>query len=110
MQSKKMITDEVVIVDGLIRTLDLVITLFVDKAYSDTEEQIKAQALNTITEFFSYDKFGFNAPFVPQDLNRKIFDLDAVRYSTIDNFTDTIKVDFNEVIQLNNVTLNVTLI
>lgn len=110
MQSKKMLTDEVVIVDGLIRTLDLVITLFVDKAYSDTEEQIKAQALNTITEFFSYDKFGFNAPFVPQDLNRKIFDLDAVRYSTIDNFTDTIKVDFNEVIQLNNVTLNVTLI
>jgi len=109
-KNKKMLTDEVVVVDGLIRTLDLIVTLFVDSSLSDKEESIKQEASNVITDFFSYARFGFGDAFVPQELNRKIFDLTNVRYSTIDNISDAISVDFNEVVQLNNVTINVSFI
>ena len=108
MQDKKMLTDDVVIVDGLIRTLDLITTVFVDSALADSEDSIKRQVADVVTNYFSYSRFGFGEAFVPQDLNRKIFDLNDVRYSTIDNVDRSIKVDFNEVIQLNNVTVNVT--
>jgi hypothetical protein len=110
MQSKKMLTDEIVIVDGLIRTLDLIVTLFVDSALSDNEESVKQEASNIITNYFSYSRFGFGDAFVPQDLNREIFNLSNVRYSTIDNVKDSINVEYNEVVQLNNVTINVTFI
>ena len=110
MQSKKMLTDEIVIVDGLIRTLDLIVTLFVDSALSDKEDTVKQEAANLITDYFSYSRFGFGDAFVPQDLNRSIFDLTNVRYSTIDNVKDAIEVDFNEVVQLNNLTINVSFI
>ena len=110
MQGKKMLTDEVVIVDGLIRTLDLIVTLFVDSALSDKEDTVKQEAATIITDYFSYSRFGFGDAFSPQDLNRSIFDLSNVRYSTIDNVKEAIELDFNEVIQLNNVTINVTFI
>jgi hypothetical protein len=110
MQSKKMLTDNIVIVDGLIRTLDLIVTLFVDSSLSDNEESVKQEAANVITNYFSYSRFGFADAFIPQDLNREIFNLSNVRYSTVDNVKDTINVDYNEVIQLNNVTINVTFI
>lgn len=110
MQNKKMLTDEVVIVDGLIRTLDLIVTLYIDAALEDSEESIKQSAANIITKYFSYDRFAFGNPFIPQELNRVIFDLNEVRYSTIDNIVDTVQVDTNEVIQLNNLTINVSYI
>ncbi len=40
---KKMATDDVVIVDGLIRTLDLVTTIRIDKAEEENQDQIKAK-------------------------------------------------------------------
>ena len=85
-------------------------TLFVDSSLSDNEESVKQEAANVITNYFSYSRFGFADAFIPQDLNREIFNLSNVRYSTVDNVKDTINVDYNEVIQLNNVTINVTFI
>jgi len=110
MQDKKMLTDEVVIVDGLIRTLGLIVTVFVDSALYDSEESIKRQVAQVVTSYFSYSRFGFGEVFVPQDLNRQIFDLNDVRYSTVDNIDSNVIVSFNEVIQLNNLTVNVTFV
>jgi len=109
-QEKKMLTDEVVIVDGLIRTLDLIITLYVDISLMDYEESIKAEATKVIQGFFAYDRFGFAKPFIPEELNRNLFNINRVRYSTLDNIKTTITPDFNEVIQLNNITVNVSYI
>ena len=106
MNEKKMLTDDVVVVDGLIRTLDIIVTLYVDTSLIDYEESIKTGAVNVIQQFFSYDKFGFGSSFVPEELNRQLFNLNKVRYSTIDNFDRAIKPSFNEVIQLNNITVN----
>jgi len=105
-----MLTDDVHIVDGLIRTLDLVITIYCDQAFSDLEESLKMEAAGVITSYFSYTAQGFGDSFAPQDLNRKLFELAQVRYSTIDNIKDVITPAFNEVIQLNNLTVNVEFI
>jgi len=99
-----------VIVDGLIRTLDLVATLYVDVALIDYEETIKAEAIQVIQNFFSYTSFQFGTRFVPEELNRELFNLNKIRYSTIDNFDSAITPDFNEVVQLNNITINVSYI
>ena len=110
MSEKKMLTDELVIVDGLIRTLDLITTLYVDIALVDYEETIKAEATQVIQGFFSYSNFQFGSRFIPEELNRELFNLNKVRYSTIDNFKAAITPDFNEVIQLNNITINISYI
>jgi len=110
MSKKKMITDDIVIVDGLIRTMDLVITLYIDIALLDYEETTKAEATQTIQQFFSYDRFEFGTSFVPEELNRELFNLNKIRYATIDNFKTAINPSFNEVIQLNNITINTSYI
>lgn len=110
LQSYKMLTDEVNVVDGLIRTLDLVVTAYCDESFRDLEESIKIEIASTVSEFFSYSTLGFGDEFSPQTLNRKIYDITEVRYSTVDNVTDTIIPQYNEVIQLNNLTINVEFI
>tara|TARA_R110002012_G_scaffold67658_5_gene176232 strand:+ start:17773 stop:19374 length:1602 start_codon:yes stop_codon:yes gene_type:complete len=110
MEDKKMLTDQLVIVDGLIRTLDLVVTAYVDSSLQNLEDVIKGKMSSIVNSFFSYSRFGFGGKFVPQELNRKLFDLSEVRYSTIDNVSDNISVDFNEVIALNNLTINISYI
>ena len=104
----KMITDEVVVVDGLIRTLDLIITLRVDKKFRSVESTIKSKANQKILDHFNVDNNDFGKEFNPQELLYKIFEVEEVRFATIDNAPNTIKVNFNEIIQLNNFTLNVT--
>jgi len=106
-EPKKMLTDDVVIVDGLIRTLDLVVTIRVSKELKEDEEVIKQQVASVITSYFNVDNRDFGQQFVPQDLSREIFGLPSVIFATIDNYDDTVKVDFNEFIQLNNYTINV---
>lgn len=101
-----MLTDEVVIVDGLIRTLDLAVTINLEKELRSKEEVIKARVRDTILDYFSVDNNDFNKPLIVSELNRTIFSVDEVRYSSIDNITDNIIIDFNEIIQLNN--LNIT--
>jgi hypothetical protein len=107
-QDKKMLTDEVVIVDGLIRTLDLVINLRVDNKYQPLENVIKNKVNLKILDFFNVDNTDFGKEFIPQALMYKIFEVDEVRYATIENVKDSIKINFNEIIQLNNYTLNIT--
>jgi len=103
----KMLTDEVVIVDGLIRTLDLIITLRIDRKYKPLETTIKSNVSSRVLEFFNVDNNDFGREFNPQELLYKIFEVPEVRFATIDNAPESIKINFNEIVQLNNFTLNV---
>jgi len=107
MNDKKMITDEIIVVDGLIRTMDLVVTLRVDKELLTIQEIVKAKARNVILDYFKVDNNDFGKPFIPEELNRRIFDVDEIRYSTVDNIDSVIKVEYNEIIQLNNLSINI---
>ena len=109
-EPKKMLTDEVVVVDGLIRTLDLIVTIRIDKDLETIEGDIQQQVSTVILEHFNIDNFDFGKPFVATELNREIFALPNVRYSTVDNVPEVIDVEFNEIIQLNNFTINTILI
>jgi hypothetical protein len=105
-QDKKMLTDEVVMVDGLIRTLDVQISLRLDKKYETLENTIKSKVNNKISEFFNIDNTDFGKEFNPQDLMYSIFEVEEIRFATIDNIPEAIQVNFNEIVQLNNYTLN----
>jgi len=109
-EPKKMLTDEVVVVDGLIRTLDIVVTIRIDRELKSIESQIEQETKNVILQYFNVDNSEFGAPFVSGDLTREIFRLPHVRFATVDNLPDVTSVDFNEIIQLNNFTINTVLL
>lgn len=106
-EPKKMATDDVVIVDGLIRSLDLVTTIRVDREQEPNQEQIKALVRDGILDFMSIDNRDFGENVVISDLNRRIFEVPQVRFSTIDNLDSDIRLDFNEIAQINNIVINV---
>lgn len=107
---KKMATDDVVIVDGLIRTLDLVTTIRIDREEEENQEQIKARVRDKILTYMNVDNREFGEDFNVSEMNRQIFEVDEVRYSTIDNVEKDITIDFNEIVQLNNLTINIALL
>jgi hypothetical protein len=108
LNEKKMLTDEIVIVDGVVRTLDLVMTISIDKELLPREEQIKARTRDIVLSYFNSDTFDFGDSFILTDFNRVVFTgAEQVRFSEIDNLDSNIVVDFNEIIQLNNVVINV---
>jgi len=104
-EPKKMITDEVVVCDGLIRTLDVAVTIRVDKELDEFEPQIQQEVATVILNYFNVDNTDFGEAFNPAHLNRKIFELPNVRFSSVDNIETPIIVDFHEIIQLNNFTI-----
>lgn len=110
MEEKKMLTDEPVVVDGLIRTLDLMVNVAMDSKYKKLESAIVARTRAKILDYFNVDNTDFGEPFVPQDLIKYVLDISEIRYATVDNVEGTINVNFNEVIQLNNLTINTTFI
>ncbi len=110
MSSQVMITDEVVIVDGLVRTIDLVLTVRVDKELSSKDESIKQKVKRAALSFFNVDNNDFGKTFVLGDLSREIFKIPEVRFSSVDNFKDDVQVEFNEIIQLNNLQISIELV
>jgi len=107
---KKMATDEIVVVDGLIRTFDLVVTIRVDEEQEQNQGQIISKVRNKIMNYLNVENRSFGEALIVADINRAIFEIDEVRYSTIDNLGQDVRVDFNEIIQLNNLTINVDLL
>lgn len=105
-EPKKMLTDEIVVVDGLVRTIDPVITVRCDLIHKQKEADIKLRARLSIEDFFNIDNMDFGKPFSAQELNRKLFeDVSEIRYSTLDNLPTIIKLQFNEILQLNNLSI-----
>jgi hypothetical protein len=107
---KKMLTDEPVILDGLIRTLDIVTTVTLDKKYQPLESVIKSKVKDKVLEYFNIDSLDFGIEFIPQDLVRAIIGITEVRFATIDNVDNSIKMEFNEIYCLNNLTINIAYI
>ena len=107
---KRMATDDVVIVDGLIRTLDLITTIRIDREEEENQDQIKARVRDKIMTYMNVDNREFGEDFNVAEMNRQIFEVDEVRFSTVDNIEKDITVDFNEIVQLNNLTINITLL
>jgi hypothetical protein len=107
MNNKKMLTDELVIVDGLIRTIDLVLTIRIDKELKRQEPDIISMVRSTALDYFYVDNREFGQEFILQDLIRSIHEIDTVRFATIDNLDGDIRIEHNEIIQLNNLTINV---
>ena len=107
---KRLATVDVTIVDGLIRTFDLVVTIRIDKNEQPNETQIIGKVRDKILTFMNVDNRNFGESLIVSELNRNIFEIPEVRFSTVDNLPQDIKVDFNELFQLNNLTINVDLL
>jgi len=111
MESKKMLTDEIVVVDGLIRTLDIFLILTLDSTYKLGQNQIIQSARDLTQQYFDVDNSDFGEPFIPQDLIRYILDNETnIRYATIDNVDSPIAVGHNEIIQMNNLNITVNFV
>ena len=93
-------------VDGVVRTLDLVTTLYVDRSQKLSSEDIKQRIAGLIVEFFSTTNVDFGTPFILAKLINYVIKDPGVRFFSIDNFPNDIYVDFNEIIQLNNIEIN----
>ena len=108
LNEKKMLTDEIVVVDGIVRTLDLVTTVSVDRELLPREEEIKAQVRDSVLRYFNNETLDFGDPFIITDFTRSVFqEVERVRFCRVDNVSTNIQPEFNEVIQLNNVTINI---
>jgi len=107
---KKMATDDVAIVDGLIRTLDLVVSIKIDKEQEENQSSIKNKVRDRILSYMNADNRDFGQDLNIAELNRQIFEVDEVRFSTIDNLDQNVPIDFNEIAQLNNLSINIVLL
>ena len=105
-----MATDDIAIVDGLIRTLDLTISIKIDKEEQENQNAIKSKVRDKILVYMNADNRDFGQDLNIAELNRQIFEVDEVRFSTIDNLDQNVSIDFNEIAQLNNLTINIVLL
>lgn len=107
---KKMATDDIAIVDGLIRTLDLVVSIKIDKEEEENQSSIKNKVRDRVLAYMNADNRDFGQDLNIAELNRQIFEVDEVRFSTIDNLDQNVPIDFNEIAQLNNLSINIVLL
>lgn len=103
----RMLTDELTVVDGVVRTLDLAGTLYIDRTQRLSSEDVKQRIANRIVEYFSVNTNDFGKPLILAELINFIIEDPGARFFSIDNYENDIYVDFNEIIQLNNIELNV---
>ena len=100
-----MMTDEVVIVDGLIRTLDLVLKVGIDESDYFRAEEIKAKVALKAQNHFAVPFSEFGKTFSKAELLRSLFEVEEVLYVTIDNVQDRIRLEPNEIVQINNLVI-----
>ena len=109
-QNYKMLTDEVVISDGVVRTLDLVCTIFLDKSNRRIADNIKQKAANALTNYFNVDNINFGVKLSIADLTNHMLTVPEVRFFNVDNIEKDVFVNFNEIVQLNNFEFNIELV
>lgn len=103
----RMLTDELTIVDGVVRTLDLVTTLYIDRDERLSAEDVKQRISGSIQDYFSINTLDFGKPLILSNLINYVLTDPGARFFSIDNYANDVYVDFNEIIQLNNVEINV---
>ena len=102
----KMLTDEIVINDGVVRTVDIVGTIYIDTKRKSFSEAIKQKVADKLTKYFNVDNRDFGQPLSIADVTSDLLTIPEVRFFKLNNIQDDIYVNFNEVIQLNNFELN----
>jgi hypothetical protein len=60
-----------------------------------------------IQDYFSTNTLDFGKPLILSHLINYVLTDPGARFFSIDNYSDDIYVDFNELIQLNNIEINV---
>ena len=100
-----MITDEPLIVNGLVRPVDVEVTITLDRRFKIEKPQIISRANAVLLNYFNVDNFDFGLAFNPQDLIRELIKEPQIRFATVDNITEPIFTEINEIIQLNNFTI-----
>jgi hypothetical protein len=103
----KMLTDVLTVVDGVVRTLYLAGTLYIDRIQKQSSEDIKQRIANRILEYFSVNTVDFGTPLILANLINYVIEDPGARFLSIDNYQNDIYVDFNEIIQINNIDLKV---
>lgn len=106
----KMLTDDIVISDGVVRTLDIVATLFIDKSNKKYADSIKQKAANQLLAYFNVDNLGFGQKIAVADIQNYLLTVPEVRFFEINNLEKDIYVNFNEIVQLNNFEFSVELV
>ena len=106
----KMLTDDIVISDGVVRTLDIVATLFIDKSNKKYADSIKQKAANQLLAYFNVDNLGFGQKIAIADIQNYLLTVTEVRFFEINNLEKDIYVNFNEIVQLNNFEFSVELV
>ena len=101
-ENYKMLTDDVVISDGVVRTLDVVGTLYIDKSNKRFIDSIQQKAADKMLEYFNVDNLAFGQKISMSDLNNFMLTVPEIRFFTIDNLPEDIYVNYNEIVQLNN--------
>ena len=101
-KSYKMLTDDVVISDGVIRTLDMVATIFIDKSNRANADSIKAKAANKLVEYFNVDNMAFGQKLSMASVTNFMLEVPEIRFFNVDNLPADIFLNFNEIVQLNN--------
>jgi len=109
-QNYKMLTDDIVVSDGVIRTLDLVATLYIDESNRRNADNIKQKAANELLRYFNVDNLEFGKVLSLADLNNFMLQVPEVRFFKINNIDSDIYLNFNEIIQLNNFEFKIELV
>ena len=101
-QNYKMLTDDVVISDGVVRTLDIVATLYIDKSNKRFIDSIQQKAADKLLEYFNVDNLAFGQKLSMSDVSNFMLTVPEIRFFKVDNLPNDIYVNFNEIVQLNN--------
>jgi len=106
----KMLTDDIVISDGVVRTLDIVATLYIDKSNKRFIDAIQQKAADKLQEYFNVDNLSFGQKISMADVNNFMLTVPEIRFFKVDNLPEDIYVNFNEIVQLNNFEFNTELV
>jgi hypothetical protein len=110
LNTKKMMTDEITIVDAVIRTLDLNCTVMIDASDKYQKSAIKQRAVEGLLSYFDVANREFGETLSLSRLQNHMHEVLGVRYFRVDNFPGDIQANINEIIQLNNFELTMDLI
>lgn len=109
-QNYKMLTDDLVISDGVVRTLDVVATIFINKSLRNVADSIKAKAAQRLVDFFNIDRVAFGQKISMADVVNDMLQIPEIRFFNVNNLPQDIYVNFNEVVQLNNFEFTIELV